>query len=218
MHAHPWQFSIDKSICSFSFHQKHIHKVCTKGCHLSGFRDALNFIRVEMELSCVCVRVGLYVHIYFVFLLSLPLQFDLNKIWTIHIMLFTCYNDAVFSLYQWNLITAQNEREKKELYSLLLSCMELFTESIPSIYCGSAPYAHAPHFLLYFFNTFMDEFYSITTTYMLSSNWVFMSILFLFCSFKMINFFCWMALQSLKFLAKMGFGHLSFLHIYNIYK
>lgn len=37
-------------------------------------------------------------------------------------MLFTCYNDAVFSLYQWNLITARNERKK--LYSLLLSCMK----------------------------------------------------------------------------------------------
>lgn len=30
---------------------------CTNRCHLSGFRDALNFIRVEIELSgmCVCV-------------------------------------------------------------------------------------------------------------------------------------------------------------------
>lgn len=36
------------------------HSAVRRGCHLSGFRDALNFIRVEMELSCECVRVGLY--------------------------------------------------------------------------------------------------------------------------------------------------------------
>lgn len=64
----------------------------------------------------------MWAYVFLSLSLSLPLQFNLNKIWTIHIMLFTCYNDAVFSLYQWNLITARNERKK--LYSLLLSCMK----------------------------------------------------------------------------------------------
>lgn len=112
-HAHPWQFSIDESICSFSS-LPHTNSFVQKGLSFKWiswcvkFYYSWNGIKLRM---CACG---------FFFVFFALFRCDLNKIWTIHIMLFTCYNDAVFSLYQWNLITARNEKKKTSFIVIVL--------------------------------------------------------------------------------------------------